>query len=987
MSLSFRHLRSITVLWLGLAACVPALASAAATVSDGGGGLYNTWVETRNGNADIYVQHLNSTGVALWPTSGLPACKAAGDQTNPELTTDGAGGVIVVWEDLRSGTSVIYTQRLNSSGSPIWTLDGFPVTTAASAGTGPTVASDGTGGAFVAWEDLRNPTIAIYGQRIDSVGTRKWGAPGILVASQSAEQYEPAIIADQKGGALVVWSLLTASFTYDLYAQRLTAVGARVWASAGKPVVVATGDQSSPDLAADGSGGLYVVWEDDRDDLFTQARANHLVAADGSANWAADVALITDTNGQSRPHVIANGTTAMIAAWDDWRYAVFAQKLAGATGARAWTVNGVALSDLGEGQTLAHDATDGALIAWNDPRDGSSSVYSQRVNAAGVPQWTAGGVPVSRAIDEQLYPEIAADGVGGMVMAWEDHRATDADTYAQRITAAGAPQWAINGVPVRIVPGIERNPAVAADGAGGGFLVWQEKRNGAYDIYAQHWNASGAFLWSPAVRVCAAAGTQQVPHVIADGAGGVIVAWYDGRSATTGYFGDLYAQRLNAAGVRQWAADGIPVCTATDDQDELDMIADGAGGAILTWEDWRGGVNSDIYAQRVSAAGAPVWAANGVAVNASVGDQYRPRLVLASPGSAIMAWTDFRSADPGNIYAQRVTAAGTLGWTAAGVPVCSAANQQSAVAVATDGARGAILGWQDERAASGITDLYAQRIDSTGAVKWAANGVVVNTSAGNQLAPVIVASGAGGAIVTWSDNRGSSSDIYGQRLKSNGTLAWAATGVAVCTAANAQTHPSLVADGAAGAVFGWSDERLTPGAPVVYAQRLDSTGVVKWAANGLPLATAGSPQLALSIAPDGAGGVVAAWQDGRNPAEFRIYGQRLNGAGTRMWTGAGDPSVDVPNRSASGAELAARMAPNPVSDHLRVSFVLPTWEPASIELVDIAGRRAQFRKLDGFGPGSHSLELDSVRPLPAGVYFVRLRQGARVAGTRVTVVH
>src|SRR6185295_5848592 len=106
-----------------------------------------------------------------------------------------------------------------------------------------------------------------------------------------------------------------------------------------------------------------------------------------------------------------------------------------------------------------------------------------------------------------------------------------------RISLAGATQWTANGVAAALAPGVEKEAAIAADGAGGAFLAWQEKRNGNYDLYAQHWNSAGNALWNPAIRVCNAAGAQQKPAIVADGAGNVIVAWCDGRAGGGGYFG------------------------------------------------------------------------------------------------------------------------------------------------------------------------------------------------------------------------------------------------------------------------------------------------------------------------------------------------------------------------------------------------------------------------------------------------------------------
>src|SRR4029453_11016407 len=51
-----------------------------------------------------------------------------------------------------------------------------------------------------------------------------------------------------------------------------------------------------------------------------------------------------------------------------------------------------------------------------------------------------------------------------------------------------------------------------------------------------------------------------------------------------------------------WPADGRAICTASDWQWFPAITEDGAGGAIISWEDSRSG-QSNIYAQRVTGTG------------------------------------------------------------------------------------------------------------------------------------------------------------------------------------------------------------------------------------------------------------------------------------------------------------------------------------------------------------------------------------------------
>jgi hypothetical protein len=89
---------------------------------------------------------------------------------------------------------------------------------------------------------------------------------------------------------------------------------------------------------------------------------------------------------------------------------------------------------------------------------------------------------------------------------------------------------------------------------------------------------------------------QMYPVITLDGAGGAIVTWIDYRAGI-----DIYAQRVDASGGVRWTANGVPLCTAGGNQTSPVIAPDGVGGAIVTWSDYRAG--TDIYTQSVNARG------------------------------------------------------------------------------------------------------------------------------------------------------------------------------------------------------------------------------------------------------------------------------------------------------------------------------------------------------------------------------------------------
>ncbi|HEY6193594.1 MAG TPA: T9SS type A sorting domain-containing protein [Candidatus Eisenbacteria bacterium] len=113
-------------------------------------------------------------------------------------------------------------------------------------------------------------------------------------------------------------------------------------------------------------------------------------------------------------------------------------------------------------------------------------------------------------------------------------------------------------------------------------------------------------------------------------------------------------------------------------------------------------------------------------------------------------------------------------------------------------------------------------------------------------------------------------------------------------------------------------------------------------------------------------------------------------ASQRGETFGGETFVQVPTTTAvnpgQNLEFALRGAsPNPAFDRMSVSFVLASDAPATLELVDVSGRRVLERAVESLGTGEHRVDFALAGRVPAGLYFLRLRQAGRTAATRVAV--
>src|SRR6267143_1841310 len=279
-------------------------------------------------------------------------------------------------------------------------------------------------------------------------------------------------------------------------------------------------------------------------------------------------------------------------------------------------------------------------------------------------QWShdpAVNTAISTAANNQTYPAITSDGSGGAIITWQDLRSgTSIDIYAQRINASGAVQRTGDGVPISQAASNQSYSVITSDGSGGAIIAWQDSRSGtSYDIYAQRINASGVVQWTAdGVPISIASNDQLYPAIASDGSGGAIITWQDGRSGTS-Y--DIYAQRINASGAVQWTGDGATISLAANGQYNPLITSDGSGGAIITWYDNRSGTSDDIYAQRINASGAVQWTGDGVPISLAASHQYSPAITSDGSGGAIITWYDYRNGTNSDIYAQRVDRIGSLG--------------------------------------------------------------------------------------------------------------------------------------------------------------------------------------------------------------------------------------------------------------------------------------------------------------------------------------
>jgi hypothetical protein len=526
----------------------------------------------------------------------------------------------------------------------------------------------------------------------------------------------------------------------------------------------------------------------------------------------------------------------------------------------------------------------------------------------------------------------------------------DWNIYAQHVTSSAFVLWPGNGIPIADEPGNQWNPQIVPDDVGGAIVVWADLRGADSDIYAQRIDRTGARLWQEdGVPVCTAAGQQRWPAIAADGAGGAIIVWEDERPGTLG--ADLYAQRLDVVGNRLWFSSGVRVTGAPGAQATAEIVSDGAGSAIVTWNDFRAGtVGIDTYAQRVEGR---------------YGEWGRPEPVADA--------ADDLPADQGGQV--------TLRWQASQrdhffQPLITHYSLWRALdAGATTAARAAASPARIDPASVGPGFAgSALWVETTAAGtfywEWVANQSAAYLPAYSMIVPTRGDSVAGDAA------------LHAFKVLAHGS----------------EQMPARIWE--SNVASGYSTDDLAPAAPLALtAQRFGAGVYLRWNPAGVPdlrdyaIYRATAP----GVAPEpgafvAAASDTAAWDTAAPPTTlyyvvtaYDVHGNE-SPPSNEAEAEYGVTAVEELPVPAALAILPAQ--PNPFTHGTALRFGLPRPGEVAVRIVDVGGRRVRSFVLRG-AAGWQSVRLDAVddagRPLASGVYLYTVAAGGRSARGKLVV--
>ncbi|MDO9333396.1 MAG: hypothetical protein Q7T57_02600 [Dehalococcoidales bacterium] len=452
------------------------------------------------------------------------------------------------------------------------------------------------------------------------------------------------------------------------------------------------------------------------------------------------------------------------------------------------------------------------------------------------------------------------------------------------------------------------------DGAGGAIVLYDVMKSASWrDFYAQKISADGRSLWGER-GVLIGSGNKKSDaffelQIVSDDAGGAIVALATYSPPERGTYdyqlSGVDIARIDTKGSMLWQRE-----TVTADQ----MISDGNGGAIIASD--HGGT---LLIIKVDSEGGFPWGEDGVFIDSSGYQDSTLQLASDGTGGAIIIWQEDIELQAGTdtqnlmvehmILAQRVNSEGNLSWSQDGVNIYTTqedvfvfeprivSDYFGAIVIWSQIPEGQISNKQSSHAL--LSDVYVQKLDTNGSILWQANGIPLGISKleGELVRCRLIdagSDGSGGAIIAWEEPF----SVVTQRIDANGNVIWQPRGVQALRSESGWTsRPDMVVDRLGGAIvtLTFRDDMLKKQGILLH--KLDSAGNTVWLVNdiGVDANDMGVGVHGITsdfILPDGQDGAIIFWSIGRTSfSSGKSYIQRIDSNGKLLW-GAGGIRLD-----------------------------------------------------------------------------------------------
>ena len=410
------------------------------------------------------------------------------DQSRPAIAMDADGDVVITFESGYKygntqdgdGTGIIgvHFEKVN----PVLneSEDRYANTTTASNQKNPDVSTDGVGNYVVVW-DSENETDddfrGVYGQLFNK-NSEPIGSQFHINEYTNENQDNPAVAMDIDGDFVVVWESYNQDTYYETVMARRFDKNANPKDSEFQVNTHFQQNQFRPDVATDADGNFVVTWESDQQDGDGAGVYARLFDANGvetKAEWQVNTALVGD---QKQPSVAMDEEGDFAITWTGYEspYNHIFVKIFDAAGEEKVAEQIVNTSgDYNSAPTIAMDVDGDFAIAWESRNSKYYDVYVRKFDKQGTAT-NASEVLVNSFQSTHTEPSIAMDGDGDFVVLWSEENKYIQSPYGSSVYGR---RFDKNAAPIedaaiihKVASGDQLEPAAAMDRTGDLVYTW-----------------------------------------------------------------------------------------------------------------------------------------------------------------------------------------------------------------------------------------------------------------------------------------------------------------------------------------------------------------------------------------------------------------------------------------------------------------------------------------------------------------------------------
>lgn len=446
----------------------------------------------------ICISDLNFSQWAYDPSANTKLVVNPNDPVNIISIADGKGGSFIVWQDVKIGNkSDIFFLHVNKDGEVSFRSDGKSVSVSANVKTNPGAQLLSSGELIIFWiEKISSNASEIFAQKVTSKGLRLWSDNGTQVTKLYKDLKEYSFTFDKAGKPILACIAKDISnLESSISITQLNSEG-QIIQEANEIIISSLNAISECQIHYANDNSLLITWLETKNSRATLNFGK-------IKNISEPIMLLRKEISRSGENVFnyqsaVSGNNLYLIRYSQEKQRVIYHHMLDENGNFLWGKDGALLTTK-RGQNYNPQisiSNNKIFVSWVNDYGKDKNIYAQLFDFRGNKLWKESAIPVIEFEGDQFGQKVISDGRGNFIVAWIDRRFTKqfGNIYAQKLDETGQMQWLESGVDLGTYQNSEKSYLnLISDNQGGAIAIFKDKRDNKSEIFGQKIYSTGTY--------------------------------------------------------------------------------------------------------------------------------------------------------------------------------------------------------------------------------------------------------------------------------------------------------------------------------------------------------------------------------------------------------------------------------------------------------------------------------------------------------------